>query len=194
MHGFILSTLPNWSDNLDLVAKPTSRKRVPLYSRDTLFAPSGRQPYGHITELRMGLEARIGARIEGHAPFSVVSHAWILPVPEEEVFFIVLSTPGQTHVLSIPQSPEGSEFHDLQAVRAVGLDMQHSTLAVAMIADNCVFQITESAISLSRNAQNSLLNSGLQGTKLSQQRSETISLVQSLHFESMEGQNFGHSK
>jgi hypothetical protein len=39
----------------------------------------------------------------------------------------------------------------------VGLDMQHSTLAVTMIADNCVLQITESAILLSRNAQHSLL-------------------------------------
>jgi hypothetical protein len=158
MHGYIVSSLPNWSENLDLIAKPTSRKRVPLYSRDTLFVPSGRQPYGHLTELRMGLEARIGERIGGDAPFSVVSHAWILPVPgEEEVFFIVLSSPGHTHVLSIPQSPEGDEFHGLKAMSTVGLDMQHSTLAVAMIADNCVLQITESAISLSRNAQHSLL-------------------------------------
>jgi hypothetical protein len=107
----------------------------------------------------MGLEARIGARIsvEGNAPFSVVSHTWILPVPDADVFFIVLSSPGQTHFLSIPQSPEDDEFHNLQAVSTVGLDMQHSTLAVAMIAGNCVLQITESAISLSRNAQDSLL-------------------------------------
>lgn len=159
MHGYVVSSWHNWSDNLDLVAKPTSRKRLPPYSRDTLFAPSGRQPYGHLTELRMGLEARIGARIsvEGNAPFSVVSHAWILPVPDADVFFIVLSSPGQTHFLSIPQSPEDDEFHNLQAVSTVGLDMQHSTLAVAMIAGNCVLQITESAISLSRNAQDSLL-------------------------------------
>ncbi|KAG9677522.1 hypothetical protein KCU99_g1693, partial [Aureobasidium melanogenum] len=156
MHGFFVSSLPNWSENLDLIAKPTSRKRLPLYSRDALFAPSGRQPYGHITELRMGLEARIGARIEGHAPFSIVSHVWVLPVPEEKVFFIVLSSPGQTHVLSIPQSSEGDDLHDLHAMETVGLDMQHSTLAVAMIAENCVFQITESAVSFSRNAQNSL--------------------------------------
>lgn len=157
MHGSIISSLPNWSENLDLVAKPTSRKRLPLYSRDTLLVPSGRQPHGHITEIRMGQEARIGARIEGHAPFSVVSHVWVLPVPEEEVFFIVLSSPRQTHVLSIPQSPEDNDFQDLRAVSTVGLDLQHSTLAVAMIADNCVLQITESAIAFSRNAQDSLL-------------------------------------
>ena len=157
MHGFIISSLPNWSENLDLVAKPTSRKRLPLYSRDTLLVPSGRQPYGHITEIRMGHEARIGARIEGHAPFSVVSHVWVLPVSEKEVFFIILSSPGQTHVLSIPQSPEGNDFRELQAMSTVGLDLQHSTLAVAMIADNCVLQITESAITFSRNAQDSLL-------------------------------------
>lgn len=157
MHGFIISSLPNWSENLDLVAKPTSRKRLPLYSRDTLLVPSGRQPYGHITEIRMGHEARIGARIEEHAPFSVVSHVWVLPVTEGEVFFIVLSSPGQTHVLSLPQSPEDNNFQDLRAMSTVGLDLQHSTLAVAMIADNCVLQITESAIAFSRNAQDSLL-------------------------------------
>ena len=105
----------------------------------------------------MGLEARIGARIEGHAPFSVVSHAWILPVSKREVFFIVLSSPGQTHFLSIPQSPEGNDFHDLQAMATVGLDMDHSTLAVSMIDDDCVCQITETTILFSRNAQDSLL-------------------------------------
>jgi hypothetical protein len=157
MHGYVVSSWPNWSDNLDLVAKPTSRKRLPPYSRDTLFAPSGRQPYGHLTELRMGLEARIGARDVEHAPYSVISHAWILPVPEDEVFCIVLSSPGQTHFLSVPQSAEGNEFDDLRAMSTVGLDLQHSTLAVAMLAGDCVLQITESAISLSRNARDSLL-------------------------------------
>ncbi|KAI4716576.1 hypothetical protein E4T48_07247 [Aureobasidium sp. EXF-10727] len=157
MHGFVVSSLSNWSENLDLIAKPTSRRRLPVYSRDSLFAPSGRQPYGNITELRMGLEARIGARIKGHAPFNIVSHAWILPLPEDDVFFMILSCPGQTHVLSLPHSPEHSDFDDIQTVRTVGLDMQHSTLAIAMIAGNCVFQITESAISFSRNAQDSLL-------------------------------------
>lgn len=156
MHGFIVSSIPNWSENLDLIAKPTSRKRLPLYSRDALFAPSGRQPYGHITELRMGLEARIGARIEEHAPFSIVSRVWVLPVPEEEVFFVFLSSPGQTHVLSIPQSFDGDDLHDIHALGTVGLDTQHSTLAVAIIAENCVLQITESEISFSRNAQDSL--------------------------------------
>lgn len=156
MHGFVVSPLPNWSENLDLIAKPTSRKRLPLHSRDALFAPSGRQPYGHITELRMGLEARIGAHIEGHAPFSIVSRAWVLPVPEEKVFFVVLSSPGQTHVLSIPQSSDGNDLHDKHELGTAGLDMQHSTLAAAMIAGNCVLQITESAVSFSRNAQDIL--------------------------------------
>ncbi|KAH0268837.1 hypothetical protein KCU91_g9111, partial [Aureobasidium melanogenum] len=156
MHGFAVSSLPNWSENLDLVAKPTSRKRLPLYSRDALFAPSGRQPYGHITELRMGLEARIGAHIEGHTPFSIVSHAWALHVPEAEAFFVILSSPGKTHILSIPQSSEGDDLHDLHAMESNGLDIQSSTLAVAMIAKNCVFQITESAVSFSRNGQDSL--------------------------------------
>ncbi|KEQ83908.1 hypothetical protein M438DRAFT_406023 [Aureobasidium pullulans EXF-150] len=156
MHGFVVSALPNWSENLDLVAKPTSRKRLLPNSRDTLFVPSGRQPYGHVTELRMGLEAQIGHQFSEHLPFGNISHAWVLQIEQEDLFFFLLSSPGQTHVLSVPQSPDGDSSH-IQVIEPVGLDLKHSTLAATMINDHYILQITESGLFAYRSPQDSLL-------------------------------------
>ncbi|KAI5197512.1 hypothetical protein E4T39_07267 [Aureobasidium subglaciale] len=142
MHGYIVSQSPNWSGNFDLIAKSTSRGKLLPNSRDTLFAPSGRQPYGKITELRMGIEAHIGHEVQS-LQFSIVSHVWVLPVDQEDVFLVMLSSPGQTHILSIPQSPD--DLIQAEPIEPAGLDLQHSTLAAAIVY-GCILQITESAI------------------------------------------------
>ncbi|KAI5235705.1 hypothetical protein E4T43_09091 [Aureobasidium subglaciale] len=143
MHGYIVSQSPNWSGNFDLIAKSTSRGKLLPNSRDTLFAPSGRQPYGKITELRMGIEARIDHEVKNFQ-FGVVSHAWMLPVEQEDVYLVMLSGPEQTHILSIPQSPDDN-FILAEQMEPAGLDLQHSTLAAAIVY-GCILQITEFAI------------------------------------------------
>lgn len=156
MHGFVVSSLPNWSENLDLVAK-SPRKRPLPHSRDCLFAPSGRQPYGRISELRRGLEAQIGHQIDSDDKvglhFGDVTHAWILPLRRDRAFLLLLSGPGQTYGLSIPQTFEENDNAGIHAITPTGLDGLHATLTVAVLDDDCIFQVTESAISISRNGE-----------------------------------------
>jgi hypothetical protein len=155
LHGSVVAILPNWSGNSDLVAKPSSRKRPLPNSRDILLAPCGRQPHGRIAELRWGLAASIGHALvddSGYFPYGNICQAWVLPLKQHDTFLLLLSTPGQSHVVSIPQNLD--EKSSIQTLDSVGLDLNHPTLAAAMIDDNCIFQVTEFAMVLCRQAHN----------------------------------------
>lgn len=160
MHGFVVSVIPNWSDNFDLVPKSTQRKRTLPHARDTLLVPSGRQPFGRISELRMGVEAQIGHRIDLEDQsflFGNASKIWVLASEKREALLLLLSSPGHTNAVVIPQSLDSGGLSDIHAITPVGLDIDHSTLDAAMLADDCILQITEHAISISRNAGEELL-------------------------------------
>ncbi|EMC96597.1 hypothetical protein BAUCODRAFT_148179 [Baudoinia panamericana UAMH 10762] len=141
----LIQTIPNWASVTDMVATrlPQSHGRS-ARSRDGLFVTSGREPYGSITELRFGLEARLSTffTLEN---LHVVTSMWSLPLASDGSLLIVLATPTSTRFLQIPEDDDPAELgpDDVSA-----LDADYRTLAAASTVDTQLVQVTDKGIAV----------------------------------------------
>ncbi|KAF5656065.1 putative FUN12-general translation factor eIF2 [Fusarium sp. NRRL 25303] len=129
-----VSIIPNWSPVVDLVTTDTNlswrsdsrrkdlstKRKVSSNSRpksDRIFCTSGRGPRSSLTELRWGIQARIGLEFDHDQH---VRQSWMFPVEAqgERSFYVILSLPHSTDVLHFPAdlsnanalSPEACPF------------------------------------------------------------------------------------
>ncbi|KAL9572739.1 hypothetical protein ACKAV7_003138 [Fusarium commune] len=113
-----VSVIPNWSPVVDLVTTDTNpswrsdskrkdlstKRKVSSNSRpksDHIFCTSGRGPRSSLTELRWGIQARIGLEFDHDQH---VRQSWMFPVEAqgERGFYVILSLPHSTDVLHFP--------------------------------------------------------------------------------------------
>ncbi|KAF5638906.1 thermotolerance [Fusarium tjaetaba] len=113
-----VSIIPNWSPVVDLVTTDTNpswrsdsrrkdlstKRRVssnPKPKSDRIFCTSGRGPQSSLTELRWGIQARIGLEFDHDQH---VRQSWMFPVEAQgdRSFYVILSLPHSTDVLHFP--------------------------------------------------------------------------------------------
>ena len=137
-------TLPNWASSFDMVVSrlPQSHSRSPR-TRDAITVTSGREPYGTITELRNGLEARAATYFELEA-LRGTTGAWVLPNLSTGSVMMLLSTPVSTRVIDF--SPDLGEIDILDEHDTTVMGLDQRTLAAGMLANQHLVQISERSI------------------------------------------------
>ncbi len=147
----VLGTLPNWSPTVDFTTTDEfttwnqesdihGKKMTPWRERqprrpDRIFATSGREPKGSITEFRYGIEAKIGVEIDYG---DVLRQVWAVPVPGG--VHLVLSMPDRSATLHLSQDLSNAiELPD----DTNGYDLTSRTLALERIEDDILVQVTE---------------------------------------------------
>lgn len=158
----LLDILPNWSPTVDFVTtdefstwnqavgaggtKMQPWKERTIRKPDRIFATSGHEKKGSITEYRYGLKAGIGLDLDYG---SELREAWVFPsnhVHGAAGFHLVLSMPDSSAVLQLSE-----DFSQAQepASAISKYDLSSSTLAVAH-SERLVIQITRASIVLIR--------------------------------------------
>ncbi|KAK6441793.1 hypothetical protein LTR95_001987 [Oleoguttula sp. CCFEE 5521] len=141
-----MATLSNWASCTDLLVSslPYSSGRS-TRSRDSIFVTSGRQPYGAVTELRRGLEARLSAYIELEDLRGTVG-AWVLPNITTGSVLILLSMPTTTRLYDYDL--ETGEVSELYHVSAQTFDFSERTLAADILQNSHLVQVTKRGVNV----------------------------------------------
>lgn len=140
MEARLVEGIPNWASVTDMIASTLPGKS--LRTRDSVFATSGRQPFGSIAELRHGLEARLSFYFP-MADLRIVQDVWALPVAGTGSLLMILSCPGNTAFLEL--SLEDGDI-SLVAAEPSSLDADHETLLAAAMPDGTLVQVTNKTI------------------------------------------------
>ena len=136
-----VSQLPDWSPMMDILLVQQKGRG----DRPGIFTTSGRQPYGAITELRKGLEARITVEAKLSEDKSLVgaSVMWALPDPFNRGTHFVFSYPSMTTCVFL-----SADWHDTLEPE-IPVDSARSTILAALTPDNNVLLVTDNVISVS---------------------------------------------
>lgn len=142
-------TLPNWASSIDMVVSnlPQSHSRS-TRTRDAVIVTSGREPYGIITELRKGLEARAATYFELEA-LKGTTGAWVLPNISTGSVLMLLSTPSSTKVIDF--SPDLGEVDVLDEHDTTVMALDQRTLVAGMFDNSHLVQIGEQSICTTAN-------------------------------------------
>jgi hypothetical protein len=142
-------TLPNWASSIDMVVSklPQSHSRSPR-TRDAVIVTSGREPYGAITELRKGLEARAATYFELEA-LKGTTGAWVLPNISTGSVLMLLSTPSSTRIIDF--SPDLGEVDVLDEHDTTVMALDQRTLVAGMFSNSNLVQISERSICTTAN-------------------------------------------
>lgn len=123
---------------------------------DRIFACSAAGAgHGSITELRYGIEVRIGLMIDQDEASSIMN-IWAIPNLETGATFLLLSGPLSSLLICVPVDAEELEEVDAESS---GLDLGAPTLAAATTADGVAIQVTNSSINLSMMGSQTLVKS-----------------------------------
>ncbi|KAK3057215.1 hypothetical protein LTR09_002254 [Extremus antarcticus] len=141
----LIETIPNWASVTDMAVTTLPGKS--MRSRDGIFVTSCRQPYGAITELRRGLEARVAILFE-EAGSRSVSEMWAIPLTPKGHVILVLSSPMGTRFLEISADADMEEITEIDAAD-IALDSSDRTLATAFTLDAKIVQVTEHSVRIS---------------------------------------------
>lgn len=133
----LVESIPNWASVTDMMASTLSGKTQ--RTRDGVFVTSGRQPFGAVTELRYGLEARLSVILPLN-DLGSVQNAWALPILGVGHILFVLSRPGETLFLAFEDGESDPEL-----LEPASLDSQHETI-LAIFADGKLLQVTSKTI------------------------------------------------
>ncbi|KAF5025461.1 hypothetical protein F66182_2437 [Fusarium sp. NRRL 66182] len=158
-----VSAIPNWSPVVDLVTTDinsswagdgarkhvSTRRNPPLnltQKPDRVFCTSGRGPRSSLTELRWGIQARIGLEFEYDQP---VRQSWMFQVEieGERGFYAILSLPHSSDVLHFPAdlsnanalSPDACPFDT--SSRTVSAT-QNGQKMIVQVTETCLFNIS----------------------------------------------------
>ncbi|KAK4963843.1 hypothetical protein LTR66_012624 [Elasticomyces elasticus] len=143
MEPELVHTLPNWSAATDFIASSLPHSNGSARLRDSLFLTSGRQPYGTVTELRRGFEARMSLQLESEDYRGVVD-VWALPDRTGEGVFFLFSGPAHSTLNWV-------SFNEMVVEADYGpenclLDVENRTLCAALSTEGCFLQVTESGV------------------------------------------------
>lgn len=148
--------IPNWAPSIDFIAaavKPPETRASKCSSpnadtgsvRDRLFAGAGRgYMHGAVTELRFGLQARMGATLE--LEDCGILRLWTLPDVTGTGLYLLLAYSLQSSLLHV--SVDASVVTDAQD-ESTGLDFGSSTLTAGATPEGLVLQVTERSIRVS---------------------------------------------
>jgi hypothetical protein len=142
-------TLSNWASSFDMIVSklPHSSSRSPR-KRDAILVTSGREPYGTVTELRNGLEARVASCFDFDA-LKGTTGAWILPNVSTGSILMVLSTPSSTGIFDLV--PNLDEVNDLDEHEITVMAQDQRTLIAGIFDNHHMVQISEHSICTSAN-------------------------------------------
>ena len=138
-----IQALANWAPLLDFLVLPVE-KGVVQCCQDRIFACSGQADgHGAITELRSGLEAKIGYIGELEDANSMTS-LWVLPDLSQRKLLVLGAHPLYSTGL-VFDANEG-ELEALGDGETYFLDLESTTLAAAVLQNMVLFQVTPSEI------------------------------------------------
>ncbi|KAK7518170.1 mono-functional DNA-alkylating methyl methanesulfonate N-term-domain-containing protein [Phyllosticta citriasiana] len=144
MEPDFITSVPDWSPTLDfIVANQPSNKTGIASTRKRILSTSGRSPYGSVSELRTGYDAKIGL-FEEDSIFSGVTGLWSLPDANERGVFFLLSLPGGSELLHI--SDDAQQIDMGFDEETCGLDLSVETIACANIEKSMALQITPQSL------------------------------------------------
>lgn len=142
-------TLPNWASSFDMVVSrlPQSHSRSPR-TRDGIIVTSGREPYGTVTELRKGLEARMATYFPLEA-LRAMTGAWVLPNVSTNSILMLFSTPSSSHLIDFSpdfDDPDSGEIIGLDENDTTALALDQRTLTAGVLDNRHLIQIGERSI------------------------------------------------
>ena len=139
-----IESIQNWSPIFDLVCNLNRRDLD--RGRHSIVITSGRAPYGAITELRYGYEAKIGGYFLEQPELSSSTGLWNIEHRSIHGVYLILSMPLQTSLLHISTDLSSVEvdFDDYNC----GLDFANETIAAQNLSANNYVQITRKTITL----------------------------------------------
>ena len=155
-HPELVETVSNWTPLVDfipvnisgppLVSDPEAgmKRDHPIRVRDRIFALTGRASEGSISEMRRGLEARIGTILPYHGG---VNRAWSLPDCAGTGTYLLIFFPTHTELLYVSADLESIEQKDEDDCS--GLDLASTTLAAGGYGEVTV-QVTQTSIHVAR--------------------------------------------
>ena len=136
--------IQNWSPIFDLVS---NLNRVGMdRGRRNIFITSGRAPYGAITELQYGYEAKIGGYFLEQPELFNSTGLWSIELKSMHGVYLMLAMPLQTSLLHISTdlSSVDVDFDEYNC----GLDFANETIAAQDLSINDYVQITRKTIIL----------------------------------------------
>lgn len=149
MNMEVIEVLPNWASATDMICTDVLHSsRSQNKDQESILVTSGKQPFGTITEIRRGVEARLSVFLELEG-LRTVTDVWVLPDLSLGATIIVLSSPDSTRLLAA-----GAEFESLEEVGdGSAFDSHSRTLAAGLTSSGHLVQITEHTICASTALQ-----------------------------------------
>ncbi|KAM0557953.1 hypothetical protein ACHAPJ_005117 [Fusarium lateritium] len=163
-----VSAIPNWSPVVDLATTDvnpswdsdntrkdlSTRRKTPLsltQKPDRIFCTSGRGPRSSLTELRWGIQARIGLEFDYDQP---VRQSWMFPVEieGERGYYAVLSLPHSSDVLHFPANLSNASA---LSPDVCPFDTSSRTISAIQNEQGTIVQVTETSTSLVAPSQSS---------------------------------------
>lgn len=137
-----IESLPNWASATDMLVSslPQSYGRS-TRMRNSVFVTSGRQPYGAITELRQGLEARVSLSLS-LGDLRGVTGSWSLPNVETGSVLLLMSMPSCTRLLDF----DLRAADEIDVDRKTALELSERTLAADVLSNGHIMQVTERSV------------------------------------------------
>ncbi len=137
-------SIDNWSPIVDLmIDSPWRASPAHDEGRHEIFTTSGRAPYGAISHLRHGFNARLRLTFE-HEDLDSVTTLFVLPDGDGNGVFFVLCNPVHTNLIYI--TDDGSDVRPNYDETNCGVDLEKETITIGLIGTNKVVQVTRSAI------------------------------------------------
>lgn len=164
MEMSLIETIPNWASTTDMISTnlPHHYGRLSR-STDSILVTSGRAPYGAITEIRRGLEARLSAWFELDGLRSVTG-VWTMPVAASDSLLILLARPSSTQVLEVPDC-DFEQTQELGATASLALDTAHRTITADVTASGHIIQITDNSICITMTPSSNFEDSAKRSCK-----------------------------
>lgn len=143
-----IETIPNWASTLDMLSTDrTQSNRTRVKEADSLLVTSGRQPFGAITELRSGFEARsvVAAELDD---LQAVTDTWVM-AGKGGSLIMLLSSPTNTTIMLA--DAECSDLVYLDGKCA--LELEQKTLTAGVISAEQLVQVTPHGICLTSSLE-----------------------------------------
>ncbi|CAK3811385.1 Hypothetical predicted protein [Lecanosticta acicola] len=134
--------VPNWASVTDMIGTKLYSNRTRLSDTDNVLITSGRQPYGGVTELRRGVEARMSAFVEIPG-LRAATDVWTLPDLALGSIIIVLSYPSAT-VLYTTSAEFDEDWNVFEDMTAFNTDCR--TIAAGITINQRLVQVTDRSI------------------------------------------------
>jgi Mono-functional DNA-alkylating methyl methanesulfonate N-term len=151
-----LESILNWSPVMDQILVPAERHAPGnALVRDSINFTSGAQPFGALSELRIGLEALVFKETE-ILPFeqpevlNAVTGLWVIADTESKNLHVFISLPGETVLFHIHErNPSTAKAEQLPGIfQGSGYEAAEESLLVSSTTDGRIIQVTPSSINL----------------------------------------------